>query len=142
MLKVSAKNPSWKPVNTKGTAVRLTAPKEGPGVDVYQVYRQAKLPWIMAKYDALYDAEVAYVGKCTHDTTRALETSNYVGGVNSGDGPSVVKEIFYDEGICIASRAGYHLVRGNIAYMHTDGSLCRILEGSETKCSCGFTHVP
>jgi hypothetical protein len=144
IIKVSMRNPSWKPVNTKGAAVRLIKPKEANGGPANNVYRQAKLPWMLVKYDALYDADVAYVGKCVHDTTRALQTSNYVDGINtnSGNGPFIKKDIIYDEGICIASRAGFHLIRGSIAYLHTDGSICRIIGGKETKCSCGYTHVP
>jgi hypothetical protein len=129
-------------VNAKGTAVQMKKPIGGNEEYTTNVYRQAKLKGMVQKYDRLFDLDIAYEGKCTHDPVRACETENYVNGINmnSGSGIIIKQKIVFDEAICVASRAGYHLVRGNMVYLHTDGSLCRML-GVETSCSCGSVHV-
>jgi hypothetical protein len=137
------RNPSWKPTNKQGNVIKMkTALKKGE-LDS-NPYRQAKLPWILNKYDELYEKDVAYMGKCVHDEIRALKAFNYVNGISTGggDGAFVKKEIVYDENICTASRVGYYLIRGSMAYLHTDGSLCRVIGGEATKCSCGYVHMP
>mgnify|MGYP003683979399 CR=1 FL=1 len=78
---------------------------------------------------------------CFHDRTAVRRACDYVNNrVEGGGGVTVKSEIVYDEKTHIASRSGYYIMGGGIVYMHSDGSLCRMLE-REQQCSCGCVHV-
>ena len=144
MRKIMNRNPGYQPVSKTGTKIKVPEDVEGVGKKVGSVaeekYRSGKFGWLVARHRALVEGGHVHDTVCRHNPEMARRAADYVDGRVGGGGASLKCDIAYDEATHIALRSGYYIIAGEIVYMHTDGSLCRMLQG-EQECPCGYTHT-
>jgi hypothetical protein len=80
-------------------------------------------------------------GHCLHNPKYVYDSQRLVYG-DYNAGASIVKESVIYPPTIVAASSGYYLVGGEMIYLHSDGSICRISQQMNTslRCSCSRVH--
>jgi hypothetical protein len=95
--------------------------------------------YITSKVRELRQSELLNDGSCKHDPARFYAAMDAMWG-----GYSTVASIKVDTKISaktvMEASSGYYLADGEMVYVHSDGSVCRLGINNEVKCPCKSTH--
>jgi len=137
LCKIRKKNPNKVVLNKRGKATALK-------MSEYSVAAVPHLPrgYLMKQLQDLRQRCLLHNESCTHNAKRVSEAIRMVYGNSSYGGPQIA--IKYD--ICaetvVAAYSGYYRVDGEMVFLHSDGSICRLSGDAETfTCACSAIHA-
>lgn len=135
--KLKERNKDKLVLNKRGRAVEITSSKEK--------HRDSgqKLPFqsLLMKFDALRTVGRSCPDICNHSSDRAIEATRIVSGIPYTGGAQVALSLNVEMSTIISSNSGYYLIRGDVVFLHTDGTICIIPStGMTERCVCGYFH--
>jgi hypothetical protein len=133
------KNPKVTILNKRGR----NKPNNLVGVKSVSEDEIKRLPkgFIISKLRDLRERDVAHDGRCRHSSELVFESLKLIYGDWNAGASVAKKKVVYEESI-VAASSGYYLVDGEMVYLHSDGSICRISQDVEnnTRCLCNMVH--
>jgi hypothetical protein len=138
LCKIQKKNPNKVVLNRRGkaTALKNTAKCSVPAVQ--------HLPrgYLMEQLQDLRQRCLLHNKSCTHNAKRVSEANRMVCGNSSYGGPQIAIEYDICAETVVAAYSGYYRVDGEMVFLHSDGSICRIPADAEAfTCACGIVHA-
>lgn len=141
------KNPHFVPRNKAGSKVHVpsvlaaaSTSLKAEGAAAVELYRSTKLSWISEEHKRLIREDRAHSEVCRHDPQRILAAQNYISGRPGVDGAAEHSAIVYNRDTHTAAMAGLCIMNGETIFIHTDGSVARLLGKETTDCPCGYPH--
>lgn len=130
-------NPHKVVLNRRGKA---TPAKKGERASATGV-KQLPAAYVMGLLRALRLRGVLHDGSCYHSAARVNEATRLVYGNSHQGGAQIAVTYDISAATVAAAYSGYYRVDGEMIFLHSDGSICRIPQGDEgVKCACGAIH--
>jgi hypothetical protein len=134
---VRTMNPNVVVLNKRGK--KLTTPVSKK-VSSAPVCKRLPQGFIASKLKLLQEGGIREKGDCKHDPACVYSSIKLVYGDVGDSQARVAKEYVVYENTVVAASSGYYLVAGEMVYLHSDGSICRISFGENKRCSCNRFH--
>jgi hypothetical protein len=136
LSKIRVKNPTRVVLNRHGKATQLKK-KESRA----PVTKQLPPAFVMTLLKDLRQRALLHNGSCRHSAHRVDEAMRLVYGNSSHGGVQIAKAYEISPETVVAAYAGYYRVDGEMIFLHSDGSICRIPQtGEATRCACNAIH--
>jgi hypothetical protein len=137
LRKIRMKNPKKVVLNRRGKATPLKK-AESSGAHGIQL-----LPpkYVFQRLTDLRQCGLMHNKNCKHSAKRVEEATRLVYGSSSYGSAQVATEYEVSPETVAAAYSGYYRVDGEMVFLHSDGSICRIPQaGATSTCTCNYFH--
>jgi hypothetical protein len=136
LSKIRGKNPTKVVLNRRGKATPLKKTESRAPVT-----RQLPPAFVMTLLKDLRQHSLLHNGSCKHNAHRVNEATRLVYGNSSHGGAQIATAYEISPETVVAAYAGYYRVDGEMVFLHSDGSICRIPQtGEAIRCACNAIH--